>query len=177
MESKKKYALLTKHGLCHRCENALVFPGRKFCADCLEKIAQYNADHYDSEKAKKYQERRRELYREKKAAGVCVRCKAKATYGLYCYKHYIEAKKASARTAQRRKLERAERGLIPDIRKKERLCLRCGKPLDVENSQLCLACCEVNRKNSALADKTKWRQDEARRYEKNRRWREEHDKR
>ncbi|WP_302128766.1 hypothetical protein [Bacteroides congonensis] len=176
MDSKEKYALLTKHGLCHRCEKAAVFPGRKFCAECLEKISEYNARRYNSEKAREYQPRRRELYQQKKISGICVRCTKKATHGIYCYECSIKAKRNSAKTAERRKRERHERGLIPEMRKQKGLCLRCGKNLDVENSLLCAACCETNRINSALADKTAWRQWEQWRYEKNRQWREKHDK-
>lgn len=176
MENKERLALLEKHGICHKCEKAPVFPGRKYCAKCLEKIAEYNTKHYDSEKAKQYQPRRRELYRQRKENKICVRCAKPATHGIYCYEHSITAKKHNKKTAERRKRERMERGLIPEIRKETGLCLRCGKPLDVENSQLCAKCCDVNRKNSALADKSLWRIDEARRYEKNRQWREEHDK-
>lgn len=168
MNSKEKYALLDKHKLCHKCEKAFQFGNKKFCAECLEKIAQYNADHYDAEKAKAYQSRRRELYQQHKENGMCVKCSKKATHGLYCYECSIKAKKHNAATSARRKSERAKRGLIPEIRKKKGLCLRCGNRLDVENSQFCSVCCEENRKNSALADKSKWRLAEAARYEKNR---------
>ena len=66
MTSQEKYALLDKLNLCHKCEKAKQWGGRKFCPECLEKIAEYNANHYNSQKAHDYQTRRKELYREKK---------------------------------------------------------------------------------------------------------------
>ena len=171
MNSKEKYTLLDKFDICHRCEKSKVFPGRKYCSVCLEKIAQENAKRYNSEKAKLYNPRRRELYQEHKLKGVCVRCKKKATHGLYCYECSIKVKKHNIETASRRKREREKRGLIPEIRKSQQLCLRCGKPLTTKNSRLCDVCCDENRKNSMLADKTLWRKAELQRYEKNKKWR------
>lgn len=63
----EKYETLSRLGLCHRCEKRKAMKNRKFCAECLEKFAQYNAEHYDRDKAKEYQKRRRELYLQKKA--------------------------------------------------------------------------------------------------------------
>lgn len=128
MTSKEKYALLDKLNLCHRCEKARPAPGRKFCFDCLEKIAAYNAKHYDAKKAKEYQSRRKELYQQKKEHGICVRCSKPATHGIYCYECSIRAKKHNQNTAEQRRRERHERGLIPTQRRVQRLCLRCGAP-------------------------------------------------
>ena len=72
MTSQEKYTLLDKLNLCHKCEKAKPFPGKKYCAECLEKIAEYNARHYDPKKSKEYQVRRREIYRKKKEQGICV---------------------------------------------------------------------------------------------------------
>lgn len=128
------YEWLTQMGLCHKCRQKRVAPGKKFCFDCLEKISEDNAKRYDSEKAKAYQERRREIYREKKENGICVRCSKKASYGLYCYEHYIEAKRRSSERAERAKMRRHESGLIPAMRMKNGLCLWCGeKALDGTN--------------------------------------------
>lgn len=165
MTSKEKYLLLDKLKLCHRCEKKSPAPNRKFCFDCLDKIAKYNAVHYDSERAKEYQSRRRELYREKKEKGICVKCSKIATHGMYCYECSIKAKRHNQKTAERRKRERHERGLIPELRKNTGLCLRCGQSLNIEKSQFCSKCCEENRKNSTLADKSKWRKAEQIRYE------------
>ncbi len=138
MKSHEKYALLDKLNLCHRCEKARPLSGRKYCAECLEKIAEYNAKHYDPQKAKEYQSKRREIYQDKKARGICVRCSKHATHGLYCYECSIKAKRRSAASAERRKRERHERGLIPEQRRKNGLCLRCGKP--AETGKYCEDC-------------------------------------
>lgn len=175
MTSKEIYALLDKLNLCHRCQKSLQLPNRKFCADCIEKIAEYNAKKYDPKKAHEYQARRREIYRQKKEDGICIRCTKPATHGLFCYEHFIQAKRRNRESAERRKRERHERGLIPEYREINNLCLRCGNPIDVNNSKLCSVCCEENKKNSALADKSKWRKDEQVRFEKNKIWRSNHE--
>lgn len=130
MTSKEKYALLDKLNFCHRCGKARPAPGRKFCFDCLEKIAEYNSKHYDPQKAKAYQSRRRQIYNQKKAQGICVRCNRRATHGLYCYECSIKVKRNNAATAKRRKQARHDRGLIPEQYRKMGLCLRCGRPAD-----------------------------------------------
>lgn len=131
------YEWLDKMHICHRCRKARPAPYRKFCFDCLDKIREENGKRYDAQKAKAYQARRRELYAEKKRAGICVRCSKPAAYGMYCYEHMLEAKKHSARTAARRKAARHERGLVPDFRIENGLCLRCGK---VADGKYCAEC-------------------------------------
>lgn len=121
------YEWLTKMGLCHRCRKNKAAPDKKFCFDCLDKIREESARRYDSEQAKTYQPRRREIYREKKENGICVRCSQKATHGMYCYGHYIKARRRSIDRAQNAKNERHGRGLIPIERKNNGLCLWCGE--------------------------------------------------
>ena len=118
---------LTKMGLCHKCRKNKIVPGKKFCFDCLDKIREDNAKQYDSKKAKEYQPRRREIYRQKKENGICVRCNQKATHGMYCYEHYIKAHRRSMERAKNEKAKRHSRGLIPVERKNKGLCLWCGK--------------------------------------------------
>ncbi|MCM1192007.1 MAG: hypothetical protein NC389_06200 [Acetatifactor muris] len=93
----------------------------------MEKIREDNAKRYDPEKAKAYQERRRELYQEKKRDGICVRCSKKASYGIYCYEHYIKECRRRAKRCQDAKMRRHDRGLIPEKRKAEGLCIWCGE--------------------------------------------------
>lgn len=126
--------------LCHRCRRQRPAPGRKYCFDCLGKIREESAKRYDSEKARQYQRRRREIYREKKAAGICVRCSKPATHGLYCYEHSIAAKRHSIATAERRRLSRNERGLVPEKRAEAGLCIWCGEPAVPG-----LRCCDRHR--------------------------------
>lgn len=151
------------------CEKAKVFEGKKYCQNCLEKIAMYNAKNYDKQKAHEYQRRRKEIYQEKKKKGICVRCSKKATNGLYCYEHSIYAKRRSKEIAKKRRIERLERGLIPEIREKNNLCLRCGNPLDLNGYKLCSKCIEENRKNSKIADKIKYKELQSKIYAINRR--------
>lgn len=145
------YEWLTKMGLCHKCRREKMAPGKKFCFDCLDKIREENAIRYDSEAAKSYQARRREIYNEKKASGICARCSKRATHGLYCYEHSIEAKRRSKCRAERRKIERNDRGLVPELRAKEGLCLWCGKPAEPGIS----ACAEHRKIFSEAGKKAK----------------------
>lgn len=173
------YEWLTEKGLCHRCRKEKTAPNRKFCFDCLDKIREENAKNYDTEYAKSYQSRRREIYQEKKEKGVCVRCNKKATHGMYCIDCSIKVKRHNQRTSERRKEERHKRGLIPEQREKDGMCLKCGTPLstkDKENGyKICFSC---RKKLNEYAGKGRenhpWRKDEKLRYEKNRRWRKNH---
>jgi hypothetical protein len=83
-------------------------PGRKFCFGCLDKIREINARNYDPEKAKAYQARRREIYTQKKEAGICVKCKKPATHKIWCYEHYIAAKRNGQQQALRKRNERQD---------------------------------------------------------------------
>lgn len=155
MDNRERLELLDKLNLCHKCEKAPQMPNRKFCAECLEKIAEYNAKRYDPLKAHEYQARRRELYQQKKEQGICVRCSKPATHGLYCYEHSIKEKKRSQINAARRKRERHARGLIPEYRIKNRLCLRCGTPIEQDNNTLfCNECRKKCSEWSKIGDKS-----------------------
>lgn len=135
------YEWLTQMGLCHKCRKEKTAPGKKFCFDCLDKTREYNRKHYNSEYAKMYQKRRRELYEEHKKAGICVRCNKKATNGLYCMECGIKTKRNRKKRSEASRIKRNERGLIPNERKKEGLCLWCG-----EKANLGKNCCEKHSK-------------------------------
>lgn len=149
------YEWLSEMNLCHKCRKSKPAPNRKFCFECLDKIREANRKRYDKQKAHEYQKRRRELYRQKKLEGVCVRCSRSATHGMYCYEHSIEAKRHSQYNSERRKKERHERGLIPDYRKENGLCLFCGKPIEDDNLRRGFLVCQKHRelasKNSKKA--------------------------
>lgn len=172
------YEWLTEMNLCHKCRKNRPAPNRKFCFDCLEKIREENAQRYNPEKAKEYQPRRREIYQEKKEKGICVRCNKKATQGIYCLECSIKVKKHNTKTAERRRRERHERGLIPDMRIKNGLCIRCGIDLsnrEKENGIMCQSCVDKSRKYGKKGAKNSpFRKDERERYEKNRRWKNEY---
>lgn len=135
------YEWLTSMGLCHRCRNEKVAPEKKYCFGCLDKVREESAVRYDSESAKLYQARRRELYRQKRAAGICVRCSKAATHGMYCYECSIKVKRQEQKKADRRRNERHDRGLVPEIRKQNGRCLWCGSPTEPG-----IQCCSDHRK-------------------------------
>ena len=156
------YEWLDKMNLCHRCRKARTAPHRKYCFDCLDKIREENKTRYNPKKAKEYQARRRELYAEKKQAGICVRCTKPATHGLYCYEHSIAAKRHNMQIAENRKIMRHERGLIPEYREKHGLCIRCGKK---SNTKYCSEC--MRNMRAALdkgREKSPYREMEKARY-------------
>lgn len=172
------YEWLTKNGLCHKCRKNKTAPHRKFCFDCLDRIREYNAGRYDSEQAKEYQSRRREIYRQKKENGICVRCNKKATHGMYCIDCSLKVKRHNAKTAERRKSERHERGLIQEQRERLGLCLKCGESLSESDKKdgykICYVCRDKLKEYGKISNENSpWRKSERERYEKNRRWRNE----
>ena len=143
------YQWLDRMNLCHRCRKERPAPGRKYCFDCLDRIKEENARRYDPEKAQKYQIRRREIYNQKKADGICVRCNRLATHGIYCYEHLIAAKRHNREIAERRRIERHERGLIPEKRIAAGLCPRCGREKK-KTQKYCGRCLEQLLEAAAL---------------------------
>lgn len=154
---KERLMWLNQHGFCHKCGKEKAAPQKKYCFDCLEMIRAESYKRYNPEYAKKYQARRRKIYAEKKANGICVRCTNTATHGLYCYECSIKVKKYNAEKAQKRKNARHDRGLVPEQRKEKGLCYFCGEPLDGKRkrvSQCCYTCAEKFSKISYRGDKT-----------------------
>lgn len=149
----ERLKLLDKYNMCHKCEKAKCAPGKKYCFDCLDKIRELDRKAYDPEKAKKYQVRRRELYRQHIADGICVRCSKPATHGIYCLECSIKVKKHNIKTAERRKQERHDRGLIPAYRIENGLCFYCGEPVDTD-TKICSKCTQKRREDSLRADKS-----------------------
>lgn len=142
------YEWLTSMGICHKCRKERAAPGKKFCFSCLDKIREISAARYDPEYAKLYQARRRELYQQKKAAGICIRCSKSATHGVYCYECSIKAKRQKQKTTDRRRNERCDRGLISEERRQNGRCLWCGSPAEPG-----LQCCGDHRKIFSAAGK------------------------
>lgn len=66
-------AFLDEHHICRGCNKAKAFPGRKYCPECLEKIAERNARAYAKpDRLSKMREYHRMLYHRRKDAGLCV---------------------------------------------------------------------------------------------------------
>ena len=105
---------------------------------------------------------------KKKTAGICVRCSKPATHGIYCYDHLIAAKRHNRETAERRKMQRHERGLIPEKRVAAGLCPRCGAEKPAQQ-KYCDDC--IKQLTDALnhgRDKSPFREMERARIEKER---------
>lgn len=126
--------------LCHKCRRERQAPGRKHCFDCLEKAREYTHRRYNIDNERRYYARRSEIYREKKKSGICVRCNNPATHGMYCYEHFIKVRRWEMNKCEKRRIKRAERGLISVERKEKGLCRWCGEPA-IPGMQ----CCEKHR--------------------------------
>ena len=175
MQRESDYEWLTQMGLCHRCRKERCAPGRKYCFDCLDKIREYNAKRYDLGKAKEYYARRQELYKQKKENGICVKCSKPATHGIYCYECSIKAKRHNIKIAEKRKAERHARGLIPEIRELNGLCLKCGRKLKETEVKYCDECTNKMKINLDKGrGKSPFRAMAQIRYKKNEAWREVH---
>ena len=95
---------------------------------------------------------------------------------MYCLECSLKVKKHNAKTAERRKSKRHERGLIPEQREQLGLCLKCGNSLSENDKKdgykICCDCREKLREYGKIGNENhSWRKIERERYEKNRRWR------
>lgn len=157
---------LDEHGMCHKCGKRKVLEGRKFCPVCIEKNVINCMKKYQKKPesemiydGKPYSERRKELYRQKRENGICVKCTNKATHGRLCWECFRKCKKINDRRLQRQKDQRWDRGLIPEYRKENGLCCFCGNPVEnpENHGRACNACAVKMSLYSMRGDKTYWR--------------------
>lgn len=171
LEYRRKYdeeirKWLDEHGMCHKCGKQKVLENRKFCPDCIEKNIINCMKKYQKKPesemiydGKPYNERRKELYRQKRENGICVRCTNKAEHGRLCWECFRKCKKINDKRLQKQKDERLSRGLIPEYRKENGLCCFCGNPVEnpKNHGRACNACALKFRQYSLRGDKTYWR--------------------
>lgn len=150
------YEWLTEMGLCHRCRKEKSAPGRKYCFDCLDIYKDYRRKSYGKEKERKYSKGKSERRRKKIENGICSICSKKATHGIYCYEHFIYTKRKGIKRNEEIKRKRHERGLIPEYRKENGLCVRCEEELTeedrCENYKMCFSC---RKKQSEILKKAR----------------------
>lgn len=143
------YEYLDAHNLCHRCYRKEKISGYSFCSACIER------DFFQRimRPSQKQGERLRKKREEHKKNGICIDCSKPATHGLYCYEHMIARKKAGLRHGEKRRRERMGIPTVLDIRKANRLCLRCGSPIEDGNSTFwCNACRERQSRNATITN-------------------------
>lgn len=148
MYDKENREWYKEHKICAQCRKSNAAPNKTLCFDCLEKAKEHyykrraNMTEVEKDKQREYgNARTKERYAEHKKEGICVRCLASATYGLYCYEHFIQYKRRVRERCERLKMETLERGSIPEFRKNNRLCYFCGDPLSAtEKTRACEKC-------------------------------------
>lgn len=150
------YAWYKEHGFCTRCRKEKAFPGKILCPACLEYNQTKSFNAYDKQKAHEYQSRRREIYHEHKANGICVRCSNPATHGIYCYECSIKQKRKHQADAQKRKNQRHDSKNGRQYRIDNGLCWFCGMPVEAPDlhGKACNSCAERMSHISKLADKS-----------------------
>lgn len=123
-------------GICPRCRVNDAFENHVHCAACLEKITLNNqqtriknsADIYSH----RYVERKREIRKKRKEAGLCPMCGKPAKVGKLCLEHHVknerrnEKRRAGGRSVGEAFRERMRAGL----------CMYCEKP-QVEGFKFC----------------------------------------
>ena len=140
-DSQQRYYWLKEHKICVSCAQADAMPGRVRCPDCLyksnEASIKRNRQTYSIQK-EKIKTKKKEKYRKRKEAGLCVRC-GKLVYKKYamCYECLIKDRRKVERY---RKKKREESGIFYDDYRQYRLenglCYFCGKPV-VEGKKVC----------------------------------------
>lgn len=139
----------------HKCtvcgtKDAYTEMGRARCGSCAEKHleAQKKYEKNESEcQIERRNERRREKYAERLAAGVCTRCGKRPQW-----EGRTVCKNCNARRNRISKKHREKNGVISRDKAAElNLCFRCLKDERVEGYQLCRECYEwwIANRNSA----------------------------
>lgn len=137
---------LDAYNLCHGCMSREKFHRKQYCPECLERILNYSLKQHSEPKEKK-----RARYYQHKENGICIRCNRPATYGVYCYRHYIEMQKICAERARKRAF--SDKPTVWDIRKANHLCRVCGAPIEESNTtQWCNACRERSSRIAAATN-------------------------
>lgn len=120
-----------KHNVvCVSCGavDAFTINGRAECAECCEK----------RRKCRNYQKKadqQREIYKARKAAGICVSCKKKAIPGMvYCEQHRIRHNQKA------RYLKAYNRGETNWPRGDNGYCYVCNKRPTMDNLKVCDTC-------------------------------------
>ena len=135
------YEYNKSHGICVQCACEDAVKGKTRCVTCLEKNAEYQRKKIQKEtdeqrqlRAEKNKVYQRELYRQRKEAGLCVACgkpqSAKST--VYCIDHAIKN--------QRGNNKRKKSGIERHERKSYGKCYVCNEPVGTKCNSMCDKC-------------------------------------
>lgn len=134
MDNKEIYRWYKEHGICVNCHQEEAIPGRVYCPECAAKNAEsdrkwYNKKMADPQYRETVREKKKASYQRRKDNGICVYCNNPATHRIYCYECFVKVKRRGIERGKRERWERHEKGLISDYWRKNKLCVRCGKPV------------------------------------------------
>lgn len=142
-QKRIQYWTRKKNGLCVRCgrEDAYTMGGRSLCFDCAKKDA---AKKRNPEEKKLENEWRRKRYSVRRKAGLCTRCGREDAYTMAGRSLCSDcAEQEAARKRKRREKDPEAKRLsdkrLREKRRKEGLCLWCGKPI-AHGNYLCERC-------------------------------------
>lgn len=170
-ECRKKYTdyrreskqFFRKIGICPECGKNKLFGDEKMCPECLARQAERRARHpISDDKQKEYSETFKEysrnLYAERKKAGICTKCgKRKAVQG----KAKCAICQSKDNAIHRKRNEKKQN--IREYRRENHLCYFCGEPIGRPQGQICQKCWQMfhEKAKSSKRDNSKhcWRRD------------------
>lgn len=126
-KQKERREWYKSHKICPRCGKNEAFENHIHCAECLEKISLENSRTHMKNKgdiySRRYVQKKRELRKKRREAGLCPFCGKPAVKGVFCLKHYTKnvernERRRTGRTYGEKFRERMSAGL----------CMYCGKP-------------------------------------------------
>ena len=137
------YQWYKEHGICVKCGCEDAVKGKTRCVTCLEKEAEAQRKYRAKETAEERQKRaernkvyQRELYRQRKEAGVCVACgkpqSARST--VYCIDHAIKNQRGN---------NKRKSGIERHERKSYGKCYVCNEPVGTKCNSMCDKCYEM----------------------------------
>lgn len=93
-QKRLDYHWYRSHGVCVICHHRDAFEGHSVCAECLYQRQAKGRKPWTDEQKVKYNDAKKTLYYERKAAGVCTAC-GKPVWGgtQMCKEHHLKRKK------------------------------------------------------------------------------------
>lgn len=144
ISSKTDYEFYKSLHICAKCHHEKAAPGRTLCLLCLDKKAEQTRQRRKQlDQDSLHQEWRTQSalkYRVHKDAGLCVRCKKKATHGVLCTEHWLKQKRYDHEKNRKMNANKPLHEPVWAYRKRNNLCLWCAEPLSNTSQYYCPTC-------------------------------------